>query len=167
MIKYVTIARMGSSSNSYFPTPSVPVRDQFKVVGILGIQCLLVICMISWIESEKWNVMLFQVNPTPAGPSTSMRSLNPALPADPRLLHVGWPLCPSHFLPSLIALQTLLIQFCLAEYGWRRFRHRDTISGKFNQLDPWGSTHKKTGSGSSTWSSGGSLSPSSTHLPRG
>ena len=26
-----------------------------------------------------------QVNPTPAGPSSSMRSLNPALPADPRL----------------------------------------------------------------------------------
>ena len=28
---------------------------------------------------------LSQVNPTPAGPSSSMRSLNPALPADPRL----------------------------------------------------------------------------------
>merc|ERR1719430_3113936 len=51
---------MGSSSNSYFPTPSVPVRDQFKVV-----------------------------NPTPAGPSTSMRSLNPALPADPSFVSLN------------------------------------------------------------------------------
>jgi len=54
------VARMGSSSNSYFPTPSVPVRDQFKVV-----------------------------NPTPAGPSASMRSLNPALPADPSFVSLN------------------------------------------------------------------------------
>jgi len=51
---------MGSSSNSYFPTPAVPVRDQFKVV-----------------------------NPTPAGPSTSMRSLNPALPSDPSFVSLN------------------------------------------------------------------------------
>jgi len=51
---------MGSSSNSYFPAPAAPVREQFKVV-----------------------------NPTPAGPSSSMRSLNPALPADPSFVSLN------------------------------------------------------------------------------
>ena len=58
MMILLLVARMGSSSNSYFPTPAVPVRDQFKVVGILGIQFMVVPCMILWIESEMKSVVV-------------------------------------------------------------------------------------------------------------
>ena len=55
---------------------------------------------------------LFQVNPTPAGPSSSMRSLNPALPADPRLTSA---LLEHHFPGNHLKL--VYLQLRLLEYG--------------------------------------------------
>ena len=163
MMLLLLVARMGSSSNSYFPTPAVPVRDQFKVVGILGIQFMVVLSMILWIESEMKSVVV-------SGEPDSRRTFHLHALAQPRLsirskVAPRWPLCPSHSLPSLI--------FKLNWFSFVSLNMADDVSATGTQYQvssinfEVADTHKKTGSGSSTWSSGGSLPPSSTHLPWG